>query len=634
MKHVIIGTAGHVDHGKSSLIKVLTGLETDRLKEEQKRGITIELGFAYLDLPNGSKAGIIDVPGHERFVHNMLAGAGGIDLALLVIAADEGVMPQTEEHLEILRLLDIKHGLIALTKTDLADPDWIDLVEETVKEEVQGTFFEHSPIHRVSAYTGEGVDELRQAIFKAIEELPEKDPALPFREPIDRVFSVEGFGTVITGTVFEGTVMPGDKLMVYPQEQEVRVRTVQVHDEKQEAAYAGQRTAINLAQVSADEIKSGEILAAPNSLDLSQNLDVRVRISDKSPFTIKNRSRLHFHYGSAEAICQIRLLGKEELLAGEEALARLNFQEDVVLKYGDPFVLRFFSPTVTVGGGHVLDPSPRTMRIKDGPWQERLEQLVYASPQERLLAAIDTGSPYFASLDQALRRSGLASQPKHNQDQAVEELLSKEDIYKLADTVYVSTNFIEDMAKSSDRILSKYHQENPLKSGLRRESMRTSLLPEVRIDYTDKILDLLIKADLIKEQNGLISLTDFSLDLSDDQKALQDKIVADYLAAGFSPPDDDEIIAKYPGKEPVNGLLSNLIDVGRLIRLDDKINIHPEYLEKAKKFAIEKIQAEGSLKLADFRDYIDSSRKYALAILDYFDRIKLTRMQGDVRILL
>lgn len=634
MKHVIIGTAGHVDHGKSSLIKALTGVNPDRLKEEQKRGITIELGFTYLDLPDGSRAGIIDVPGHERFVHNMLAGAGGIDLALLVIAADEGVMPQTEEHLEILRLLDIKHGIVVLTKTDLVDEEWLELVEETVRESVAGTFFEQSPIYKVSAYKGEGIDELRQAIGRAVADLPEKDPNLPFREPIDRVFSVGGFGTVVTGTVFEGQVAPGDKLMVYPQQMDVRVRNVQVHDQDQERAFAGQRTAINLAQVSKEDIERGQVLAAAGSLDLSNILDVSLRLAAKSPYSIKNRSRVHFHYGAAEQVCQVRLLDREELMPGESTVARLNFQEDVVLKYGDPFVLRFFSPTVTIGGGHVIDPCPRTRKVKNASWHEHLSAMQTARAEERLLAAIDSASPFFSDVNQAMRRSGLTAQAPEIGKAALTNLAEQAKIYQLTNQVYISALFLDNMAGAAERILKDFHKANPLKSGLRRESLRTSLLPEVKLEYTDKILNLLVSQGLLKEQNGLLSLADFSLDLSSEQMALEEKILDFYLQSGFAPPEVEEVRAKFSNRQDIPALLSHLLDEGRLIRLDDKLNLHPQYLEQARTFVIQTIEEEGELKLADFRDYIDSSRKYALAILDYFDSCKLTRMQGDVRKLL
>lgn len=634
MKHVIIGTAGHVDHGKSSLIKALTGLQTDRLDEEKKRGITIDLGFAWLDLPDGSKAGIVDVPGHERFVHNMLAGAGGIDLAILVVAADEGVMPQTEEHLAILDLLDIKQGIIVMTKIDLVDPDWLDLAEETVREAVADSFFAQAPIFRVSAYTGQGIEDLRQAIVKAVQDLPEKNPNLAFREPIDRVFSVEGFGTVVTGTIFEGRVRLGDKLMVYPQAQEVRVRSLQVHEQDVEEAFAGQRTAINLAQIAKDQLVRGQVLASPNSLEVSQILDVEIRVPANSPFAIKDRSRLHFHYGAAEALCQVRLLDAESLEPGDKGLARLNFQEDVCLKYHDPFVLRFFSPVVTVGGGHVLDPCPRTFRIKNPSWQDRMERLSQGDNKTRLLLAIDSGSPHFDPLTKAIHRAGLDQLTPQALEQLCQDLVAGQEAFQLNDQIYLSTAFLHNLAASCKRILEAFHQAQPLKAGMRREALRTTLLSDVKLDYTDKILDYFLAQGFIKDQAGLLALPDFNFSLSPEQEKIQAQMLAQYQKAGFSPPETAEILAAFSKQDRPEDLLSNLIDRGDLIRLDDKLNLHPDFFAEARTYVIKEIEKNGSLKLADFRDHIQSSRKYAVAILDYFDRIKLTRLKGDVRILL
>lgn len=633
MKHIIIGTAGHVDHGKSSLIKALTGQQTDRLKEEQKRGITIELGFAWLTLPDGSKAGIVDVPGHERFVHNMLAGAGGIDLALLVVAADEGVMPQTEEHLEILRLLNIKHGIIVLTKVDLVDEEWIDLAEETVKESVAGTFFEKAKIFRVSAYTGQGIDELREEIFSLITDIPQKDEKIPFREPIDRVFSVEGFGTVITGTVIEGKVETGETVMLYPGEKEVRVRNIQVHETDVPVAYAGQRTAINLAQISKDDIDRGYVLAAKNSIDLSQILDVKISVSKKSPYSIKNRSRVHFHYGSSEAIGQVRFFDKEELEPGEEAYARLNFQEDIAVRYDDPFVLRFYSPLVTLGGGRVLDPCPQTKRVKNEEWRERLLQIDQGSERDRLYYAIDSASHNFYGIGLAFRRSGLARLSKEEQLSYLEALLADRQIYKLNEELYLSADFINKLSQSAERILEKFHQDHPFKVGMRRESLRTSLLSDVKIEYTDKILDLLEEAGKICSQGGLVASPSFELLLSDEEKGIQAQILDLYKKGGFTPPELEEVTKEFKAKSKAADLISNLIDRGELVRLDDKLNLHKEYMEEAKRIVVEMIEKDTCLKLSDFRDRLGVSRKYAAAVLEYFDKIKFTRMKGDVRVL-
>lgn len=634
MKHVIIGTAGHVDHGKSTLIRALTGIDTDRLREEQKRGITIDLGFAWLDLPDGSKAGIVDVPGHEKFVHNMLSGAGGIDLALLIVAADEGVMPQTEEHLAILSLLNIKDGIIVITKTDMVEEEWLELAEETIIESVEGTFFEGAPIYKCSAYTGEGIDELREEIFKKIATLPEKNDNIPFREPVDRIFTIGGFGTVVTGTIFEGKVELGDTVQLYPSGKEFRVRSIQVHEQDQPAAYAGQRTAINLAQAAKEDIKRGEMLATPGSMDNSQILDVQLRVLPNSEFNVKDRSRVHFHYGASESIAQVRLFDRKLLKAGESTVARLNFQEDVAVKYGDPYVIRFFSPLVTIGGGHVLDPCPRTYKVKNEIWLERMEKLREADAKTRLYLAIDSASPYFAGLAQAFRRAGLEVESPETIKELVEQLQSEGQIFMLNQDIAISVNFLNKLQGSVERILNKFHQENPLKLGVKRESLRTSLLPEARQEYTDKILNYFIEGAKIKESNGLISLNDFTLSLSPEEEATQAEILALYEKFAYAPLDREEVIAKFPKKQNPEALISHLIDQGKLIRLDDKINMHPRFVEEARDFVVKHIKEHGSIKLAEVRDKIGSSRRFAIAILDYFDRQKLTRMQGDVRILL
>ncbi|MBQ2911755.1 MAG: selenocysteine-specific translation elongation factor, partial [Clostridia bacterium] len=349
--NIIIGTAGHVDHGKTSLIKALTGIETDRLREEKKRGITIELGFAYIDLPQGLRAGIIDVPGHEKFIKNMLAGAGGIDIALLIVAADEGVMPQTEEHLEILSLLDIRKGVIALTKTDMVDEEWLEMMKEEVAEKMHGTFMEDAKIIPVSSYTGDGIPELQAELAKLAGECEPKNETIPFRIPVDRVFSVDGFGTVITGTLIEGVVKEGDTVTIYPDKIESKVRGIQVHSQPVKQAYPGQRVAVNLAGVHKSELERGDIIAAQDSMDTSMMLDALLKVTADTERHIKNGSRLHFYHGSREILCKVVLLDKDELIKGEQAYAQIRLEENVSLKAGDRFVVRFYSPLETVGGG-------------------------------------------------------------------------------------------------------------------------------------------------------------------------------------------------------------------------------------------------------------------------------------------
>lgn len=634
MQHAIIGTAGHVDHGKSSLIAALTGCDPDRLDEEKKRGITIELGFASLDLPDGGKAGIVDVPGHERFVRHMLAGAGGMDLVLFMVAADEGVMPQTKEHLDILQLLDVREGLIVMTKIDLADEEWQELAEEDIRDAVKGSFLESAPIYRVSSRTGEGIEALREEIFRRIQTLPERKSSSAFRLPIDRVFTLGGHGTIVTGTLIEGSLRQGETVSLYPEGREARVRSLQVHGTEVAEAMAGQRLAINLAQLSKEDILRGDVLASRGSMDISTFLDVSVSILKDSPYSVKNGSKLHLHVGSAAILARIRLLGKEELKPGEIGTARLILEEGVALKYGDRFVLRFFSPMETVGGGYVLDPDPKTLRIREELWGAHLERLVSADPIERLCMAVDTGSPVFASLDSAIRRSGVSALPPEEQEEILKQGLASGEVLELTPQIWLSSAFLKTMGEKSLGILEKYHTENPLKAGLKREELRTRLLPEIKIEWTDKLLEHLIRLGYLKDQEGLISAPDFQVCLSDEQKKIARDMEALYKETGFAPPDTDEVLSRFPNKQNPGAVLSQLIDSGVLCRLDAQICMHREVVEEARAYTLSYILENGSMKLADFRDHIGSSRKFAVAILDSFDREKLTRLEGDARVLL
>ena len=388
MKHVIIGTAGHVDHGKTLLVKALTGIDTDRLVEEKKRGITIELGFAHLDFDDGTQAGIVDVPGHEKFIKNMLAGAGGIDLAMLVVAADEGFMPQTVEHLGILQLLGIREGVVVITKTDMVDGEWVEMVKEDVKEQVRGTFLEGKPIYPVSAYTGEGIRELREALKALVAQVQEKSLRTPFRLPIDRVFSVDGFGTVVTGTLIEGAVTVGDDAAIMPDGLECRVRNLQVHGSDVKTAYAGQRVAMNLAGVKKTDITRGDTIAKPGSMRVSLMLDVRLQNLKNSQRTIVNGSQVHLYHGSAVRLAKVVLLERDALQPGESAYAQLRMTEEIATRQGDRFVIRFYSPLETIGGGVILDDHPYRHKRNDAQVLRMLAVKESGSDDDKLVQAV------------------------------------------------------------------------------------------------------------------------------------------------------------------------------------------------------------------------------------------------------
>lgn len=395
MKHVIIGTAGHIDHGKTTLIKAITGRETDRLKEEQERGISIELGFTYFDLPSGQRAGIIDVPGHEKFIKHMLAGVIGIDIVLLVVSAEEGIMPQTVEHLSILDLMGIKKGFVVLTKSDLVDSEWIDMVEEEVRDEIQGTFLEKAPIIRVSSTTKMGIEDTINLIEEYTKELEDKDIDDMPRLPVDRVFSISGFGTVVTGTLLSGKFKVGDEIQVFPGDTKARIRTLQVHDEDATIAYGGQRVAINLAGLKKEDVDRGNIIAPIGSMTDTMMADVKIKLIKGINRTIDNRTRLRLYIGTKEVLCRIVLLDKEQLEPGEEGYAQLRLEEEIVAKRGDKFILRFYSPMFTIGGGEILEPNPTKKKRFDEKTIKELEVKEMGSPTDIIENIIEDKSKDF-----------------------------------------------------------------------------------------------------------------------------------------------------------------------------------------------------------------------------------------------
>ena len=509
MKNIIIGTAGHVDHGKTALIKALTGIETDRIKEEKKRGITIELGFAYLDLPDGEKAGIIDVPGHEKFVKNMLAGAGGIDLALLVIAADEGFMPQTREHLGILSLLNIPEGIIVITKKDMVDEDWLEVVCEDIRNEVKGTFLENAQMIAVSSYTGEGIEELRQAIFQLIDQKTQiKNLDIPFRIPIDRIFSVEGFGTVITGTLIEGKMKVGDPVTIYPSRLESRIRNLQVHSHDVEEAYAGQRVAVNLAGLKKTDLNKGDVVAAPNSMHTTMMIDIKLTVLKDCEREILNATRLHLYHGARDVLCKIVLLDRDSISAGESCYAQLRLEEEIAVKTGDRFVLRFYSPLETIGGGVVLDSNPFKHKRNDPQVLESLNIKENGSDKEKISAALKDYSSRFETLDFLQVQTTI---PKEQFDQQIQKLIKDKIAFRISDNVVIHVDYLNHLKDVAVKMLTAYHAENPLRDGMKRDEFRGKFIKYEDMSVVDKITDSLVNRKVLKIVNGCVALYDFEV---------------------------------------------------------------------------------------------------------------------------
>mgnify|MGYP000373999031 FL=1 len=625
MKNIIIGTAGHVDHGKTALIKALTGIETDRIKEEKKRGITIELGFAYLDLPDGEKAGIIDVPGHEKFVKNMLAGAGGIDLALLVVAADEGFMPQTREHLGILSLLNISEGIIVVTKKDMVDEDWLEIVCDEVRQEVQGTFLENAQIIPVSSYTGEGIEQLRQAIFTMIDQKTQiKNLDVPFRIPVDRIFSVEGFGTVITGTLIEGTMKVGDPVTVYPSRIESRIRNLQVHSQDVQEAYAGQRVAVNLAGLKKTDLNKGDVIAVPDSMHTTMMIDIHLTVLKDCDREIRNATRLHLYHGARDILCKIVLLDRDSVGAGESCYAQLRLEEEIAVKTGDRFVLRFYSPVETIGGGVILDSNPFKHKRNDAAVLESLKLKEGGSDREKISAALRDYSARFETLDFLQIQTGI---PKEQFDQQINKLIKDKVAFRVSDNVVIHTDYLNRLKDSAVKLLESYHKENPLREGMKKDEFRNKLIKYEDISVVDKITDSLVNRKVLKYVNNCVALADFEVQQDNNQQEIENA----FLQGGFSPESPDQIAARFPKVKNFKQVLESLVNTGKLVRVDEKILLHADYYNKALTLAKEHVDQNGQITLAEMRDLMGASRKFAVAVLEYWDKRGITKKVGDAR---
>ena len=630
MKHVIIGTAGHVDHGKTLLVKALTGIDTDRLVEEKKRGITIELGFAHLDFDDGTQAGIVDVPGHEKFIKNMLAGAGGIDLAMLVVAADEGFMPQTVEHLGILSLLGIQDGLVVITKCDMADPEWVEMVKEDVRTHVEGTFLEGKPVFTVSAYTGQGIPELRQALKELVQKAAEKNMRTPFRLPIDRVFSVDGFGTVVTGTLIEGSVSNGDMAEILPGGVQARVRNLQVHDRDVETAYAGQRVAINLAGVKKADLGRGDVIARPGSVRTSLMLDARLQNLKNSQRTILSGSQVHLYHGSAVRLCKVVLLDRDALQPGESCYAQLRLTEEIAAKRGDRFVIRFYSPLETIGGGVVLDDLPRRHKRGDQAVLEALAIRESGSGDDQLVQLVAEHGHSLPTLEKLAAPQNL---DREELGRSLEELTSAGKVLQPLPGRYLAASVFDAIWDSCRGLLEQYHRQNPLHAGMKVAELRQKLLKNTDQAVADAILAALAREGKIKAVADRYALADFAVHLTKRQSAIREKLLQTYRKAGLEVPGLDEVIASFPPAEQgdCRQVVESLVSGGGLVMLTPQLCLHSQVYaqvcDKTRDFMAE----HRELTLAEFRDLLGTSRKYALAVLEYYDKNKILKKYGDVR---
>ncbi len=604
MTHIIVGTAGHIDHGKTALVRALTGIDTDRLKEEKQRGISIDLGFAHLDL-GGLRIGFVDVPGHERFVRNMLAGATGIDLVLFVVAADESIKPQTREHFAICRLLGIERGIVVLTKADLADEDTRELVRLEVEELVTGSFLESAPVLAVSARTGEGLAELRSAIAAEAGRIRRRRDAGPFRMPVDRAFAMKGFGAVVTGTITSGSVAVDDELWLLPGARPVRVRGIQTHGQPSRSASGGQRAALNLAGIEWTDAARGQTLTRPHALRETADLGCRLQILPGGP-PLKNRARVRFHCGTADVEAEVRLLEAEEATAASEPLARLRLLEPVVALPGDRFILRRPSPADTIGGGITIDPFPPELRRAD--LAAHLLSFERGSNRERAQLLI-ARAPYGLAVEDLLPWGITAADLKGVPllDPAREETL----------------------AAAIRTVLGTFHEQNPLVPGLSIEEVRSRCLANAPAAVVEQLLN---RPELVRE-GDLIRLQSHRLHLKSDEDEALRKIEDRFREAGLAVPPTAEVLAA-SGVEPARArsLLQILLRDGRLVRVTTDLVYHAAAIGQLK--SVLSARRGTRFGVGEFKDWTGVSRKYAIPLLEFCDRARITRRDGDARLIL
>lgn len=618
--NIIIGTAGHVDHGKTSLIRALTGIETDRLKQEQQRGITIELGFAWFDLPDGRRAGIIDVPGHERFVKNMLAGAAGIDVVLLVVAADEGVMPQTREHLAILELLGVQAGIVVITKTDLVDPEMLELAEEDIAEALAGTFLETAPRVPVSVVTGHGLEQLRETIAETVIAAPTRPRRSFSRLPVDRVFVLKGFGTVVTGTLLDGPLSEGDQVLIMPGEIGARVRQIQVHSNHVDQAQPGQRVAVNLAGVERHNIHRGQVLFKGEGLEAVDKIAARLKLLPDAP-PLTSNTRIRFHCGSSETIGRAVLLGSDIVEPGSDVLAQFRLEEPLVAVRGDRYVIRSWSPVTTIGGGEIIEAGRHRLSRRKETVVENLLIREEGNPASLLLSYLDeAGRPL--SRRQLLTRTNLAGTEL---EQALSQLGSRVLSYEAdGDTWHFSAGDI--LREKLGEVLAQWHKDNPLRQGMPREEIRTRLYPGLSSRGFSSLLERVLPGSAIQTRGQELALAEHKVELSQEQNRLRDKVLEELAREPYSPPQREEL-DRLGNVGPVINLL---LQEGKVVHAGGLIFTRAA-IDGAVAHVRSHFQAEAQLTLAQFRDYLGTSRKYALPLLEHLDGMGITRRRGDVR---
>ncbi|MBN2092557.1 selenocysteine-specific translation elongation factor [candidate division KSB1 bacterium] len=629
-RHIVMGTAGHIDHGKTSLVRALTNMETDRLEEEIARGMTIDLGFAFL----GENITIIDVPGHERFIRNMVAGVSTIDLVLFVIAADDGIMPQTIEHLEILNLLQIKQGIIVLNKIDLVDEEWLELVEEEIRELVKATFLAQAPVMRVSSLQQTGIPQLTEKIFQLAQQIPPRKDRGVFRLPIDRVFTMKGFGTVVAGTVLSGNLQVDQTIELLPKRTPLRVRGLQIHGKSVSKVVTGDRAAINLAGIEKEEVQRGDVLAAPGIYQPTMFYDTKIYLLKSTGKSIKHNTRVHLHIGTSEVTARLRLLETDELKPGTEAFAQLSCEAPVVAETGDRFVLRNYSPMFTLGGGIILQVNPPRYRRFDSTLIQRLQILERGDLLDIVEQATLKGKIILKPLEEIIKATGL---PENELWPFLNQLIDSTNIQRYSNknkTYLIHSTHVSNYQEQILKRLEIFHQNQPLKQGLSASEIHSLLNLSSELFFAQQILQKLVDTGKIEFSGAKVRLANYSILLSPELEKLKNQIENYFQEQKYSPPHTNEIITQFKRQNPdVEKIIAYLLEHKILIYIDDGYLLHRNWVQEARHILLKHFQTKNELTVGEFRDYLQASRKYVVPLLNYFDQQGITTRQEDIRIL-
>jgi len=630
MKQIILGTAGHIDHGKTTLVKALTGIDTDRLKEEKARGITIELGFAHLELPGGQLLGIVDVPGHEKFVKNMVAGATGIDLVALVIAADEGVMPQTREHLEICQLLKVRSGLVILTKVDLVDAEWLELVKEDVSNFLSGTFLAGAPIVEVSSTTGRGIDDLLKLLDQLVKGVSERDTGSFFRLPIDRVFTMKGFGTVVTGTTISGQIDLGEEATIYPKEVTAKIRGIQVHNREVSKVSAGLRTAINLQAVEKAEIERGDVLGAKDLLKPTQLVDVTIDLLKSAVRKLKHRTKVRFHTGTAEIVSTVLLLDRDELNPGETCFAQIRLEKPTLLLARDRYVIRSYSPVRAIGGGEVLNVLPERRKRRSEKSLSELKTLSRGDLNEITEQFVHTGR--FRGIEQA-ELPFLTNTSRKRLEEVLKKLLAQKKVilYDREKGGLIHSEFLQAARDEITSTLDRYHRENPLKEGFHKEELRSRTAGSRNPKLFQFLISQLTNEGVVVQEKETLRLGSHKVTLAEDQQQVRRRIEETYLKGGLQPPYFKEIKDQFATGG--NDVLQVMLKEGVLVKVKEDLYFHRDVLTALKNRLIEHLREKGEIDTPQFKEMTNASRKYTIPLLEFFDITQVTVRVGDKRVL-